>query len=186
LVLDRGRSHFASFTIISCAAAIVRAGAVPWSSIPTAHVNMTAEGVAAAMTPKTKASWSSIFTGYRWIWTNPCSRGQAWLEDHRGCAEMHGRLTGSAMRQFWRDLDVQLLPEQTRYTARWMILTDDLALAEKCRSLRNLCFQARTVCPRRARLELPYDQPAGCAGSRATGKHSMRTWLKSERWEGIR
>jgi len=136
-----------SFTIISCAAAIVRAGAVPVVVDSDPHTwNMTAEGVAAAMTPKTKAIMVVHIYGLPVdmdpILVLAAKHGLKIIED---AAEMHGQTyRGRPCGSFGEISTFSFYPNKHVTTGEGgMILTDDLALAEKCRSLRNLCFQAR-------------------------------------------
>lgn len=134
-----------SFTIISCAAAIVRAGATPVvvDSDPQTW-NMDPAQVAAAITPRTAAIMVVHIYGLP-VDLDPIlalaeRHGLAVIED---AAEMMGqtyrdRPCGS----FGTISTVSFYPNKHITTGEGgMILTDDPHLAERCRSLRNLCFQ---------------------------------------------
>jgi perosamine synthetase len=173
-----------TFTIISCAAAIVRAGAVPVvvDSDPLTW-NMDVTQVEAKITPRTKAIMVVHIYGLP-VDMDPVlaiaeKHGLKIIED---AAEMHGQVyrtqgpisarpdsailhppssasttspssPHSALRtpQLLRpcgsfgDLSTfSFYPNKHITTGEGgMIVTDDPELAEKCRSLRNLCFQAK-------------------------------------------
>jgi perosamine synthetase len=136
-----------SFTIISCAAAIVRAGATPVlvDSDPRTW-NMDIEEVERRITPQTKAVMVVHTFGLP-VDMEPLlavakRQGLYILED---AAEMHGqRYRGRPCGSFG-DLSIfSFYPNKHVTTGEGgMIVTDDAALAEKCRSLRNLCFEAK-------------------------------------------
>lgn len=136
-----------SFTIISCAAAIVRAGAVPVAvdSDPQTW-NMTAETVAAAITPRTRAIMVVHIYGLP-VDMDPIlqlasKHGLKIIED---AAEMHGQTyKGRPCGSFGEISTFSFYPNKHITTGEGgMMVTDDPVLAEKCRSLRNLCFQAK-------------------------------------------
>ena len=136
-----------SFTIISCAAAIVRAGAVPVlvDSDPETW-NMTAAGVAAAITPRTKAIMVVHVYGLP-VDMDPllqlaARHGLKIIED---AAEMHGQTYKNRPCGSFGDISTfSFYPNKHITTGEGgMMVTDDQDLAEKCRSLRNLCFQAK-------------------------------------------
>ncbi len=136
-----------SFTIISCAAAIVRAGAVPVvvDADPKTW-NMTAEGVAAAITSRTKAIMIVHIYGLP-VDMDPIlaladKHGLKIIED---AAEMHGQTyKGRPCGSFGEVSAFSFYPNKHITTGEGgMIVTDDPDLAEKCRGLRNLCFQAK-------------------------------------------
>lgn len=136
-----------TFTIISCAAAIVRAGAVPVvvDSDPQTW-NMTAEGVAAAITPRTRAIMVVHIYGLPVdmdpILALAAKHGLKIIED---AAEMHGQsYKGRQCGSFGEISTFSFYPNKHITTGEGgMMVTDDPLLAEKCRSLRNLCFQAK-------------------------------------------
>ena len=130
-----------SFTIISCAAAVVRAGAIPVVVDLTLPRNMTAEAIEAAITPRTKAIMAVHIYGH------PCDMDPILalaaehnlyvIEDALKCT---GKPIAAAVRQFRRYQHVQLLPEQAYTTGEGgMLVTNDAHLAERCR-VRAICF----------------------------------------------
>lgn len=136
-----------TFTIISCAAAIVRAGAVPVVvDCDPVSWNMTSEGVAAAITSRTKAIMVVHLYGLP-VDMDPIlelasGHGLKIIED---AAEMHGQTyKGRPCGSFGEISTFSFYPNKHVTTGEGgMIVTDDADLAEKCRSLRNLCFQAK-------------------------------------------
>jgi perosamine synthetase len=133
-----------TFTIVSCAAAIVRAGATPilvdcdprtWNMIPAQ--------VEACITPRTRAIMAVHIYGLPVdmapIQALARTHGIAIIED---AAEMHG--------QTYRQRSCGSLGDVATFSfysnkhvatgEGGMIVTDDANIAEKCRSLRNLCF----------------------------------------------
>lgn len=136
-----------TFTIISCAAAIVRAGAIPVVvDCDPVTWNMTQEGVAAAITPRTKAIMVVHIYGLP-VDMDPilqlaANHGLKIIED---AAEMHGQTyKARPCGSFGEISTFSFYPNKHITTGEGgMIVTDDPVLAEKCRSLRNLCFQAK-------------------------------------------
>jgi perosamine synthetase len=134
-----------TFTIISCAAAIVRAGATPVAvDCDPRTWNMTAEHVAARITPRTKAIMVVHIYGL------PVDMGPLLeLAERHGlrivedAAEMHGQTwRGRPCGSFGELSAFSFYPNKHVTTGEGgMIVTDDPALAERCRSLRNLCFK---------------------------------------------
>ena len=134
-----------TFTIISCAAAVVRAGAVPVlvDSEPVTW-NMDVAQVAAAITPRTRAILAVHVYGLP-VHMDPLlalarQRGLKVIED---AAEMHGQTYRGQRCGSFGDISVfSFYPNKLVTTGEGgMLLTDDDALAERCRGLRNLCFQ---------------------------------------------
>ena len=133
-----------SFTIISCAAAIVRAGAVPVvidADPLTWNVDVTQ--IEAHITPRTKAIMVVHIYGL------PSDMGPilALAEKHglrviEDAAEMHGQTYRGRPCGSFGDLSTfSFYPNKHITTGEGgMIVTDSDALAEKCRGLRNLCF----------------------------------------------
>lgn len=133
-----------SFTIISCAAAIVRAGAVPVvvDSDPLTW-NMTADTIEAAITPRTKAVMVVHIYGH------PCdmdpimalasAHGLYVIED---AAEMHGQTyRGRPCGSFGDISTFSFYPNKHITTGEGgMLATNDAVLAERCRGARNLFF----------------------------------------------
>jgi perosamine synthetase len=134
-----------TFTIISCAAAVVRAGAKPVLVDADAQTwNMTAEAIAAKITPQTKAIMIVHIYGLP-VDVDPIlqlaeQHGLAVIED---AAEMHGQTYKGRPCGSFGDLSIfSFYPNKHITTGEGgMIVTDDDHLAERCRSLRNLCFQ---------------------------------------------
>jgi perosamine synthetase len=134
-----------TFTIISCAAAIVRAGAIPVlvDSEPDTW-NTTAERIAARITRRTKAIMIVHIYGLP-VDMDPVlmlarQHGLKIIED---AAEMHGQTYRCRACGSFGDISTfSFYPNKLVTTGEGgMILTDDPALAERCRALRNLCFQ---------------------------------------------
>ncbi len=134
-----------TFTIISCAAAVVRAGAKPVLVDADAQTwNMTAEAIAAKITAQTKAIMIVHIYGLP-VDVDPILQladqsGLAVIED---AAEMHGQTYKGKPCGSFGDLSTfSFYPNKHITTGEGgMIVTDDDQLAERCRSLRNLCFQ---------------------------------------------
>jgi len=134
-----------SFTIISCAAAIVRAGATPVVvDCDPQTFNMSAEGVEARITPRTKAVMVVHLYGLP-VDMDPLlevvrRHGLKLIED---AAEMHGQNYKSRPCGSFGDISTfSFYPNKHITTGEGgMIVCNDAALAERCRSLRNLCFK---------------------------------------------
>jgi perosamine synthetase len=134
-----------SFTIISCAAAIVRAGATPVVvDCDPQTFNMSAEGVEARITPRTKAVMVVHLYGLP-VDMDPLlevvrRHGLKLIED---AAEMHGQnYKGRPCGSFGDISTFSFYPNKHITTGEGgMIVCNDAALAERCRSLRNLCFK---------------------------------------------
>jgi len=136
-----------TFTIISCAAAIVRVGAIPVvvDSDPVTW-NMDVNQIEEKITPHTKAIMVVHIYGLP-VDMDPVlalanKYGLKLIED---AAEMHGQTyNGRPCGSFGELSTFSFYPNKHITTGEGgMIVTDDPALAEKCRSLRNLCFQAK-------------------------------------------
>ena len=134
-----------TFTIISCAAAIVRAGAIPVVvDCDSATWNMDVAQVEARITPRTRAIMvAHIFglpTDMVRLLALARKHGLKVIED---AAEMHGQTcAGQPCGSFGEISTFSFYPNKHVTTGEGgMMVTDDLALAERCRSLRNLCFK---------------------------------------------
>jgi perosamine synthetase len=134
-----------SLTIISCAAAVVRAGATPvLVDCEPDTWNTTAERIATRITRRTKAVMIVHLYGLP-VEMDPVlelalRRGLQIIED---AAEMHGQAyKGRPCGSFGEISTFSFYPNKLVTTGEGgMVLTDDHALAERCRALRNLCFQ---------------------------------------------
>jgi perosamine synthetase len=133
-----------SFTIISCATAITRAGAVPVvvDSDPNSW-NMDVGQIEEKITPRTKAIMVVHIYGLP-VDMDPVmelarKHGLKVIEDS---AEVIGQAyRGKPCGSFGDISTFSFYPNKHVTTGEGgMVLTDDDALAEKCRSLRNLCF----------------------------------------------
>jgi perosamine synthetase len=134
-----------TFTIISCAAAIVRAGAIPvLVDADPSTWNMCPGQVAERITSRTKAIMVVHIYGLPvdmdLILSLAQEHGLKIIEDAAEVlgATYRGRPCGS-----FGDLSTfSFYPNKTVTTGEGgMIMADDDALAERCRSLRNLCFK---------------------------------------------
>jgi perosamine synthetase len=133
-----------SFTIISCAAAIVRIGAVP-VLVDSSHDdwNMDVTKIEERITPRTKAIMVVHIYGLPVnmdkVTDLARKHGLKIIED---AAEQHGQTyNGKAIGSFGEISTFSFYPNKHITTGEGgMIMTDDEKLAEKCKSLRNLCF----------------------------------------------
>lgn len=136
-----------AFTIISCAAAVIRCGCVPvLVDCDPLTWNMLPDAVEGKITPRTKAIMVVHIYGLP-VDMNPVMEiaeryGLQVIED---AAEMHGqRYHGRSCGSFGALSCFSFYPNKHITTGEGgMVLTDDDRLAERCRSLRNLCFNAR-------------------------------------------
>jgi perosamine synthetase len=135
-----------AFTIISCAAPIVRAGAVPVVVDCDARTwNMDVNQIENKITPKTKAIMVVHIYGLPvdmdCVIELAMKHGLRIIED---AAEAHAlKYKGKPCGSFGDISTFSFYPNKLITTGEGgMILTDDDGLAERCRSLRNLCFQA--------------------------------------------
>ncbi len=134
-----------TFTIISCAAAIVRTGATPVlvDSDPDTW-NMSIEQLKSKITSKTKAIMVVHVYGLP-VDMDPISKiaEQYNLKIIEDAAEMHGQTYKGKPCGSFGDLSTfSFYPNKHMTTGEGgMVLADDDYLAERCRSLRNLCFK---------------------------------------------
>jgi perosamine synthetase len=134
-----------TFTIISCAAAIVRAGATPVvvDSDPVTW-NVDIGQIEAKISPRTKAIMVVHIYGLPVdmdsILKLADKYGLSVIED---AAEMHGQTyKGRPCGSFGDISTFSFYPNKHITTGEGgMLLTNNESLAERCRSLRNLCFQ---------------------------------------------
>lgn len=134
-----------TFTIISCAAAIVRAGAVPVVVDCDPHTwNIDVSQIEAKITPKTKAIMVVHIYGLPVDMEPVLSLADKYgLKIIEDAAEMHGQTyKGRPCGSFGALSTFSFYPNKHVTTGEGgMIVTDDEQLTERCRSLRNLCFQ---------------------------------------------
>jgi perosamine synthetase len=135
-----------TFTIISCAAAIVRAGATPVVvDCDPLTWNMDTTRIEERITPRTRAIMVvHIFglpTDMKPVENLARRHNLAIIED---AAEMHGQTChGMPCGSFGDISTFSFYPNKHVTTGEGgMLVTDDDAVADKCRSLRNLCFKA--------------------------------------------
>jgi perosamine synthetase len=134
-----------AFTIISCAAAIVRTGAVPVLIDADPQTwNMDVSQLARRITLRTKA----IMVVHIYGLPTPMAPVLALARKHglkviEDAAEAHGQTCDGRPCGSFGDLSTfSFYPNKHITTGEGgMIVTDDPVLAERCRSLRNLCFQ---------------------------------------------
>lgn len=136
-----------AFTIISCAASVVRAGAIPvLVDVDPYTWNMDVGQVEGRITPRTKAIMVVHIYGLPVdmapILEVARKYGLKVIED---AAEMHGQTyCGQPCGGFGDISTFSFYPNKHITTGEGgMVLTNDEALAEKCRGLRNLCFQRK-------------------------------------------
>jgi perosamine synthetase len=134
-----------TFTIISCAAAVVRAGAKPvLVDCDPITWNMDVAAIKARITSRTKAIMAVHIYGLPVdmapLLEIATRHGLRVIED---AAEMHGQsYRGQPCGSFGDISTFSFYPNKHITTGEGgMIVTDDPLLAETCRSLRNLCFQ---------------------------------------------
>lgn len=135
-----------SFTIISCAVAIVRAGAIPVVvDSDQSNWNMCYEQIEKKITSKTKA----IMVVH--IYGHPCEMDSILdiarrhnLRIIEDASQMHGQTYKGIRCGSFGDISTFSFYSNKNITAGegGMVLTNDEKLAQRCRSLRNLCFQA--------------------------------------------
>ena len=133
-----------TFTIISPVQAVLRAGATPvLTDLDPETWNMDVGGIAARVTPRTKAILVVHIYGLP-VDMDPVlalaeRHGLVIIED---AAEMHGQTyRGRPCGSFGVISTFSFYPNKLVTTGEGgMVVTDDAALAERCRSLRNLCF----------------------------------------------
>lgn len=134
-----------TFTIISCAAAVIRSGATPVlvDNDPSTW-NMDVEHVQRRITSRTKAIMIVHIFGLP-VDVDPildlaAKHGIRIIED---AAEMHGQTyKGRPCGSFGEVSTFSFYPNKHITTGEGgMIVTDDPEVADRCRSLRNLCFQ---------------------------------------------
>lgn len=135
-----------TFTIISCAAAVVRAGATPVLVDCDATWNIDVSQIEAKITPRTRAIMVvhiyGLPTDMQPVLDLARKHNLRIIED---AAEMHGQsYRGRACGGFGDLSTFSFYPNKHVTTGEGgMIVTDNAALAERCRSIRNLFFGKR-------------------------------------------
>ena len=134
-----------TFTIISCVAPLIRIGAIP--VLVDAHPltwNIDVDQIEQKITSKTKAIMAVHIYGLP-VDMDPLislakKHGLMIIED---AAEAHGLLYKDKICGSFGDVSTfSFYPNKLITTGEGgMVLTDDDRIAEKCKSLRNLCFQ---------------------------------------------
>ncbi|MBF0437031.1 MAG: DegT/DnrJ/EryC1/StrS family aminotransferase [Magnetococcales bacterium] len=134
-----------TFTIISCAGAVVRAGGIPVVvDCDPLTWNMDVEQIESVITPRTRVIMVVHIYGLP-VDMDPLleiarKHGLTVIED---AAEAHGlTYKGRSCGSFGALSTFSFYPNKLVTTGEGgMIVTDDEHLAEQCRSIRNLCFQ---------------------------------------------
>jgi perosamine synthetase len=136
-----------TFTIISCAGAVIRSGAIPvLVDMDPVTWNMDVTQIEKKITPRTKAIMVVHIYGLPAdmdpILAIAKKHGLKVIED---AAQMHGQTyKGQPCGSFGDISTFSFYPNKHITTGEGgMLVMNDAALAEKCRSLRNLCFQAK-------------------------------------------
>jgi len=134
-----------TFTIISCAAAIVRAGAVPVLVDCEAKTwNMNVQQIESKITSKTKAIMVVHIYGLPVDMDPVLEIGQKYgLKIIEDAAEAHGLDYKNKPCGSFGDISTfSFYPNKLVTTGEGgIVLTDSDHLSDRCRSLRNLCFQ---------------------------------------------
>ncbi|MFZ4857331.1 MAG: DegT/DnrJ/EryC1/StrS family aminotransferase [Desulfuromonadaceae bacterium] len=136
-----------TFTIISCAAAVVRQGCVPVlaDSDPVTW-NMDVNRIEANLTARTRAIMVVHIYGLPVDMDPVIALAKKYdLRIIEDAAEMHGQTYKGQPCGSFGDVSIfSFYPNKHITTGEGgMVLTDDDRLAERCRSLRNLCFQTQ-------------------------------------------
>lgn len=137
-----------AFTIISCAMAVTKLGAVPVliDSDPFTW-NMKTEEIEAKITDKTKAVMIVHLYGLPVEVDKVLALAKKYnLKVIEDAAEMHGQTyKGRPCGSFGDVSTFSFYPNKHITTGEGgMVVTDDEEVAERCRSLRNLCFRRDT------------------------------------------
>lgn len=134
-----------TFTIISCAMAVTRLGAVPVLVDSDIHTwNMNVDEIEAKITPRTRAIMMVHLYGLPAEADKVLALAEKYdLKVIEDAAEMHGQTyKGEPCGSFGDISTFSFYPNKHITTGEGgMIVTDDEQLAERCRLLRNLCFR---------------------------------------------
>lgn len=134
-----------TFTIISCAMAVTKLGAIPVlvDSEPDTW-NMKVDEIERKITPRTKAILIVHLYGLPVEMEHILELAQKYnLKIVEDAAEMHGQTYyGKPCGSFGDISTFSFYPNKHVTTGEGgMVVTDDESLAERCRMLRNLCFR---------------------------------------------
>jgi perosamine synthetase len=136
-----------TFTIISCALAIIRAGATPVVLDCNPYTwNMDVRQIEDKITPRTKAIMVVHIYGLPVDMDPVISLAEKYgLKIIEDAAEAHGLTYKGRPCGSFGDISIfSFYPNKLITTGEGgMIVTDDDHLSERCRSLRNLCFQSK-------------------------------------------
>lgn len=134
-----------TFTIISCAMAVTKLGAVPVLVDSDIHTwNMNVDEIEAKITSKTKAIMIVHLYGLPVEIDKVLALAEKYnLKVIEDAAEMHGQTyKGKPCGSFGNVSTFSFYPNKHVTTGEGgMVVTDDEQLAERCRMLRNLCFR---------------------------------------------
>lgn len=134
-----------TFTIISCAMAITKLGAVPVLVDSDIYTwNMNVDEIEAKITDRTKAIMIVHLYGLPVEVDKILALAKKYdLKVIEDAAEMHGQTyNGKPCGSFGDISTFSFYPNKHITTGEGgMVVTDDEKLAERCRSLRNLCFR---------------------------------------------
>lgn len=134
-----------TFTIISCAMAITKLGAIPVLIDSDIHTwNMNVDEIEAKITEKTKAIMIVHLYGLPVEVDKVLELAKKYnLKVIEDAAEMHGQTyNGRPCGSFGDISTFSFYPNKHITTGEGgMVVTDDEKLADRCRSLRNLCFR---------------------------------------------
>ena len=134
-----------TFTIISCAMAITKIGAVPVLIDSDIHSwNMKVEEIQEKITPRTKAIMMVHLYGLPVDVDRVLELAKAYnLKVIEDAAEMHGQTYKGKPCGSFGDISIfSFYPNKHITTGEGgMVVVDDEKLAERCRMIRNLCFR---------------------------------------------
>lgn len=134
-----------TFTIISCAMAVTKVGAVPVLVDSNLYTwNMNTEEIESKITSKTKAIMIVHLYGLPIEVDNVLTLAKKYnLKVIEDAAEMHGQTYKGKLCGSFGDISTfSFYPNKHITTGEGgMVVTDDEKLAERCRMLRNLCFR---------------------------------------------
>ncbi|MGN4126596.1 DegT/DnrJ/EryC1/StrS family aminotransferase [Lysinibacillus sphaericus] len=135
-----------TFTIISCASAVIKAGAIPiFVDCDLDTWNMSVSKIEEKISKKTKAIMVVHIYGLPTDMNPVLALAEKYkLKIIEDAAEMHGQTYDGKPCGSFGDISIfSFYPNKHITTGEGgMILTDDKQLDEKCRSLRNLCFNS--------------------------------------------